>query len=830
MKSKLMAGVLFLAAYSHAATLVAPTGTSFEDLTIGDALVIGKDDAGTDAGSNSWFYGGSASEFVTDCVVTTADYSGFVGEKPALAPATDEKALLVKTDTRLTRAIQVAQDGSAEAVDIGTGLHFDAMIQFTAGVEAPPLSDEDKLLVWLYGSDDAEDLFGATTGLVVTAGYLADAENNITAKHYFIEVPAIVPESWHRLTVKTLAAIGNAATAPAGFVVFIDGVAVSSAEAKGVSGSALDALKPVAQKWAAANQLFPSLVKGGESNARALTGVDLLGSGTIDNLSFTDVAPAFAADLSILTLTWDESVESLAYSVNGGEAVSVDVTAADQSCRIELGSATTPYVVALTTTHASGFVAGVWTADPASALSGRTVTVEGSSVTVNVVSGPPVCTIGEAAYGTLADAFAAVVPGAETTIALIGDITAQAYGVVAVDAKIKLDLAGHTIMGGDVLDAATDEAVGCVIKVLGELMILDSSRSKTGRVVAVAPHASIACAPGAKLTITGGTFEGEILRDGATVEIYNGSFSGSPDAFVLKDCLPDWYEYEYADGFWTVIELPMPNYYYLEIPEVFGASPMISNYDTNEPIEIEDTGNIREGTRVSVVWEPWEGYKIIDSAREIITMNGPKSATAPNVKEIYWATVVIDQVAHCTITVVEQYSGKTVESGARYDSDDWMWIIITRTPAVGYALVDCASTEKICITEARDYVITAKVEPLPYPSYIPSTASDATKLKFETWVAEMAGGDRDEAGANLEAYLLNVAPADAAEEAKHFKVTALSVGTDGSVTVTTATTNRAGKAYNGKVICKGKEKLGDAEWLPKDDTKHRFFKVFLEVE
>lgn len=504
MKSKLMVGALFLAAFSHAATLVAPTGTSFEDRTIGEALVIGKDDAGLDAGSNYWFYGGSASELVTDCVVTIADYSGFAGEKPALAPTTDEKALLVETDTRLTRAIQVAAD-----------------------------------------------------------------------------------------------------------------------------------------------------------------------------------------------------------------------------------------------------------------------------------------------------------------------------------AKIKLDLAGHTITGGDVLDAATGEAVGCVIKVLGELMIEDSSKGKTGRVVAVAPHASIACAHGAKLTITGGTFEGEILRDGATVEIYNGSFSGSPDAFVLKDCLPDWYEYEYADGFWTVIELPMPNYYYLDIPEVPGADPIISNYDTNEPIE--DTGNIREGTRVSVVWEPWEGYKIIDSAREIITMNGPKSATAPNVKEIYWATVVIDQVEHCTITVAEQDSGKTVESDARYDSDDWTWLVVTRTPAVGYALVDCTATEKICITEAKNYEITAKVEPLPYPPYIPSTASDTTKSKFETWAAEMAGGDRDEAGANLEAYLLNVAPADAAEEAKHFKVTALSVGPDGSVTVTT-TTNRSGKAFNGKVNCKGKAILDEAEWLPKDDAKHHFFKAFLEVE
>ncbi|MGN0827034.1 MAG: hypothetical protein ACI4QD_03780, partial [Kiritimatiellia bacterium] len=669
---------------------------------------------------------------------------------------------------------------------------------------------------------------GATTGLVVTAGYLSDTENNVTVKHYLVEAPALAPNSWHRLTVKTLAALGEAATAPAGFVVFIDGMAVSSAEAKGVAGSALDALKPEAQQWAAANHLFPSLVKGGQTTARTLTGVDLLGSCLIDNLSFTATAPAFAADQASLTVTWDEQVESLTYSVNGGEAVSIDVSAAERRFRIELGAATTPYSVLLKTTHAAGYAAGVWTANPASALSGRTVTVTGGAVTVAVVSGPPVCTIGAAEYGTLADAFAAVVPGSETTIALVGDSTAQAYGVVAADATIKLDLAGHTITGGDLLDAATGEAVGCVIKVLGELMIMDSSSGKTGRIVAVEPAASIACVPGAKLTITGGTFDGEILRDGATVEIYNGSFSGSPDAFVLKDCLPDWYEYEYADGFWTVIELPQPNYYYLEIPEVFGASPIVLNYDTNEPIE--DTGNIREGTRVSVSWEPWEGFKIIDSAREIITMNGPKCATAPNVKEIHWATVVIDQVDHCTITVAEQDFGKPVASGARYDSDDWMWLIVTRTPAVGYALVDCPATEKISITEAKDYVITATVEPLPYPSYIPSTVSDETKLKFETWVSEMAGGDRDEAGTNREAYLLNVAPADAAEEAKHFKVTALSVGSDGSVTVTATTTNRSGKAYNGKVNCKGKATLDEAEWLPKDDAKHHFFRAFLEVE
>ena len=69
-----------------------------------------------------------------------------------------------------------------------------------------------------------------------------------------------------------------------------------------------------------------------------------------------------------------------------------------------------------------------------------------------------------------------------------------------------------------------------------------------------------------------------------------------------------------------------------------------------------------------------------------------------------------------------------------------------------------------------------------------------------------------------------------AAEKANFKVTAITVNADGSVTVTTTTKNSSDEPYNGTVKVKGKVNLTDAEWLPKDDTQHRFFKAFLEVQ
>ena len=85
----------------------------------------------------------------------------------------------------------------------------------------------------------------------------------------------------------------------------------------------------------------------------------------------------------------------------------------------------------------------------------------------------------------------------------------------------------------------------------------------------------------------------------------------------------------------------------------------------------------------------------------------------------------------------------------------------------------------------------------------------------------------------MDAFLLNVAPeaAAVAAEKANFKVTAITVNTDGSVTVTTTTENSSKEPYNGTVKVKGKVNLTDsnATWVEKNAT-HKFFKAFLEVE
>ena len=81
------------------------------------------------------------------------------------------------------------------------------------------------------------------------------------------------------------------------------------------------------------------------------------------------------------------------------------------------------------------------------------------------------------------------------------------------------------------------------------------------------------------------------------------------------------------------------------------------------------------------------------------------------------------------------------------------------------------------------------------------------------WVTKYNVSDSDAGSAgNQDAYLLNVAPADAATEAANFKVTTIAINADGSVAVAVTDKNSKGDAYNGTIAIKGKAAIGDAEW------------------
>ena len=836
-----MTAIASLAFISKATTLLEPTGTSFESLAVDTALDIAKADDGTTDGTKYWLYDGNSAaetEVDTGCVIKAADYSGYTGSKPAIAPETDAKALGIEADKRLTRTITGV---NGDPVDIGSGIYFDTMVQFTATDTAPtPVANSDKLIVWLYGSDEAEgSLFGATTGLVVTAGYLQDSANNIEPRNYKVDGGVIEPNSWHRLTIKSLDKISNeSANAPAGFVVFIDGVAVTSTEAKGVADSAVDSLTPTAAKWGSANQLFPSLVKGGSDAASKLTAVDIEGTGMIDNISFTSEAPKFAVDNPTLVINWGEGITSVTYSIDGATA---ETATSGQEITLTKASST----VTINAVYASGYVRGTWLLN-GGATELATFTIAAPTV-IELVAKPELIQVGENTFGSAAELKTWLTLTEQSdfngTVKLLGDLNIGLDESIASTEgqAITLDLAGRTIT---LTDAAANTAVGN----LGGTLTITNSTEAIGRIVAQVgteenPVFAVSCM-GGTTTIAGGIFDGNIgvgVEDVGfgvpSLSITGGSFASTDSVnFYLTNYVntAEGYNCTYADGYWTVASAstpepgPEPTTYALTLPDVANATAAVTDADG----ATVDPNAIAAGTVVTVTWTATKGYKITAGATEQITMDGNKGATAPTVQEIQYATVVITQVEHCTITV--KNGNADVATDDKFDIDDKVDLTVTRTPAAGYVLDNCAPEEVLRLDAENTYEITAAVKPV-YPDYIPENATADTKLKFDEWVTNKAGGDRDTASANMEAFLLNVAPdADLAAEKANFKVESITVvkANDGTVTVTVTTTtkNKSGEGYNGTVKVKGKVNLTDAEWLPKDDTQHRFFKAFLEVQ
>lgn len=838
-----MTAIASLAFISKATTLLEPTGTSFESFDVDTALDIGKADDGTTNGTKYWLYDGSSAaetEVDTGCVIKAADYSSYKGTKPAIAPETDVKALGIEADKRLTRTIKGVGGGS---VDIGSGIYFDTMVQFTATDTAPtPVANSDKLIVWLYGSDEAEgSLFGATTGLVVTAGYLQDSANNIEPRNYKVDSGVIEPNSWHRLTIKSLDKISNeSANAPAGFVVFIDGVAVTSTEAKGVADSAVDSLTPTAAKWGSANQLFPSLVKGGSDAASKLTAVDIEGTGMIDNISFTSEAPNFAVDNPTLVINWGEGITSVTYSIDGATA---ETATSGQEITLTKASST----VTINAVYASGYVRGTWLLDGV-ATESDTFTITAPTV-INLVAKPELIQVGENKFGSAAELNAWLQGDGNNfngTVQLLGDLKIGVVDIEGIgdyikvnsDQNITLDLAGKTI-------TLTNAAASTAVANLGGTLTITNSTEAIGRIVAQVgtegtPAYAVYCMAGTT-TIAGGIFDGTVIvgvseEDGVTelgaLSITGGSFASSDgENFYLAKYVntAEGYNCTYADGYWTVsASTPEPEpglTYKLTIPDVADATAAVTDADG----ATVDPNAIAAGTVVTVTWTPAQDYKITAGATEQITMDDDKTAATPTVQAIQYATVMITPVDNCTITV--KNGNADVATGAKFDIDNKVELTVTRTPAAGYVLDNCAPEQVLCLDAENTYEITAAVKPV-YPNYIPENATADTKRKFDEWVTNKANDDRDTASANMEAFLLNVEPiaAAVAAEKANFKVTAITVNADGSVTVTTTTTNSSKELYNGTVKVKGKVNLTDSEWLPKDYTQHRFFKAFLEVQ
>ena len=115
-----------------------------------------------------------------------------------------------------------------------------------------------------------------------------------------------------------------------------------------------------------------------------------------------------------------------------------------------------------------------------------------------------------------------------------------------------------------------------------------------------------------------------------------------------------------------------------------------------------------------------------------------------------------------------------------------------------------------------------------YPTYISKDNQEA----YDAWVSKYSVGDReDSTEALLDAFLLNVAPAEAEAEAGKFTITSITIDATGKVTVVAPAKNSKGDAFNGTVEVKGAATVDAAKYeLKTTDPTARFFKAFLVLE
>lgn len=801
------------------------SGTTFENYS-GD-FGADKDDRGGGDGT-FWYTAGSQSECGTLTNIDyTASYNGEHG-RPAIAQgAATATALAVEAEQRLERGI-VNYSGGFAPQDIGSGIYFDTMVQFTATDIAPTPSQDDKLIVWLYGSADEDSAFGIGTNLMVTAGYLQAGDIPV-ASNYVVSVSGVTvePNSWHRLTIKAIEKVADTVSAPCGFVVFIDGKEATNTEVKWSEESCLATPSAVAGVWAGKNALFPALV---DYSSRQLSAVALEGTGMIDDISFTSDAPDFARDGNLFTLTWGAGLSALTLN---GQAVA-DFRAGEEGSTVIL--VTTPgttYTLSATPDSANGWAIASVTAAGGVAYANNTFTVNGIGTGTIATKQACYTVNGAGAFETFAEALAEAIKSDRAKISLTADVT-ECISVAddAAGKQLVLDLAGHNIAS-----ISEDNPEPAIIVTSGTLTIIDSVG---GGVIRSNYDATVICEGTGTLILgavegdEGLTVVGQVVRGGKATTFVRGKFSKNGNfAADIEAALAEGSTITTDDTYIIVTPGegpgPEPTTYELTIPEVIGATAAV----TKDGVAVTDLTKIAKGTTVVVTWTATKGYKITAGATEEITMDGNKVATAPTVKAIQYATVKIAQVDNCTITV--KNGNAYVATDDKFDIDDKVDLTVTRTPAAGYVLDNCAAEEVLRLDAEDTYEITAAVKPVSsgktYPTYIPAGASEATKAKFDAWSTSKAGGDRDTENANMEAFLLNVAPSDAADEKSKFKITAITVNADGTVTVTTTTTNSSKEQYNGTVKVKGKVNLTDpnATWVEKNAT-HKFFKAFLEVQ
>ena len=813
-----------------------PSGTSVEAYT--GALRTDKDDAGTGSDSTYWLLQGDEN---ADLLVTNYESGVTLPTRPAQFDGqANNNFLKIDTTGRLYRSIGV-NDTNVENFptnSIGDGLYLDTLVQFTAAddqFKADALASGDKIAISYVerdadSVDEGEDPY---TNIVIRAGYIVD-DNETIQTNYFAAVPAgFNKEDWHRLTVRAVASIAASGTQKAGFIVYLDGVALEySTDVE--CGVGFAPAPAVAEYYkAACHAIYPSAVQSGDDRF-TLSAVAFNGNGCVDDISFTDQTPGFIGRTVTFDLGTGDAVTTLTvagvdYDVAGVATTNIENLVESFTIAVTLAANYNISVISnfegctyASTTPTSG-----------------TVTLTAASATVKVLTtrdnfdyidenGDPQTAV------TLTDALLNV--GYGQTISLKFDYNVADWedemfdGYITGSDSYILDLNGHILNGGD------DGNGKSLITVNGSLTIIDSQgnggiiydtqygQGVPGIVASYGSDVYIGATAGDR----GATFTGQLFELGADGYVVKGKFDVTYNSdgqdFLWEGCLEGaTADLNQEETYWVVT--PDSTITYAIEWTLTGGTTTASEGGFEENDTIEFTAD--SGKTLSFV--SINGTEILDTSVYGDTSYTYTVGTADAVLVVTFTTP-----APTTYEVTWTLTGgtTTATSGGDFEENDTIVFTAESGKTLSFVSIDGTEISDTSVYGASSYTYTVGTADAvlvvtftgsSYPSYIDPTDTEET-AKYTAWATYAEVSDVATGEVNEEAYLLNCKPSEVAAAKAAFKFTSISYDSTQSKWVTPTTTSYNNRDYNGEVVVKQYSDVG----CTTESSTGTFFKAVLQ--
>ena len=858
------------------------TGSNFEQAgwSAGDS-VIGVADDGTE-GASFWEQTQGDTESTAKIAAEGTGKGDLIGEWKD-GGSTKVVDIKTKLDKPVFRNVLTTGAGVA----MSDCVFFDSLVKFTACDEPVDVSSfaGAKLAVWIHEDEENQktNLF-VTAGYFTDAGNTTVVTNYDCGA---IKSKGIVPGEWCRLTIKTIADITNGDGAP-GFAIFVNGDdanglvnPVGCSASKGVAGSAITKLNNACAARGV-EFIFPSIDQESGDKAK-VAGVGFAGQGSVDEVTFAKAGEGegesreFAKDpeIQMFTINWTEG-EITALAING-EPVSISGD-----------SYSYPLIGVIELTVTPTFATGkkmVYDWDNATACKASyangTITVtdfeaEGQpAIEIETMSSANGATVDGRTYPTIAEAVEYLngLSGEQTLV--IGDAvsaTASTDNNITIESEtlgsVTIDLHGETIYGADdgeyhygviEIDSATD------------VLITDSLGG--GKVVAEAETEQPAVYNYAgTLNVNDGIFDGAVViyadnqADGSLIGgKYLASKNGEAAAtFTLADYVGKGQEktYEATDGEgddfgYIVVAEKVIVTFTVTVPELTEGLTIESITTNNVPVDSPVAGDytLNEGETFTMTYAPADYYKFTDDQETGVREATEETTIVPPVVEMIKYAVTWDD-SDANAVAVAKVHGLQIENGQEFARNTEVAFTVTPNPDYEYATApeggwtleeDGTITQIFTVgDEALDVEIPAATEkqqdwpddPTDWNGKkasevipgIPTELANADAGTIAKWATTEGNVDFKVAtGIKTEAFLLNIDNASTPEqiqaEKDAFKITAITVAADGSVTIT----GPDEADYNGKVTIEGKAALTDEIWHPKADND-QFFRATLTVK